>query len=110
MESPDVRFEDVLVITSDIFGTGSVKLDQRFIDVCEPDSIEIVAVTTDTPVAVGVRLLNGHVQLRSRSSGCVRAVITVSGIRKGFADVRFTPHTEEEYEQNRRFWNWRKPS
>ena len=52
VESPDVRFEDVVRLP--ITGPITTKtIDPRFIEVCEPGSIDVISVTSPLPALIG---------------------------------------------------------
>jgi len=50
-----VRFEDVVAATIKQKDTTLI-LDSKFVEVCEPGSLEAVGATTDVPALVGVRI------------------------------------------------------
>lgn len=109
VEAPDVRFTDILR-TGLSRRVTRLKLDPRYVAVCEPDSIEVVSVTPEQPMRVGARVEGGFVILtRSIWSGPCRATVYVSGIRKGFAGLRFPDRNQAEFKANERFLKSARP-
>ena len=106
VESPDVRFEDVLRVGLTSEGLGRAKLDSRFISVCEPGSIEVVSLAPSIPVAVGAVVEDGMVVLTANCPGVSNSyvIVKVSGIRRGRNGVRFPQFTAEEFKRNTAFW------
>ena len=104
VESPDVRFEDVLrvVVTGH---TTIVPLDPVFREVCEPGSIEVISACSPIPTPLGAEVIQD--QLHIRIAGDLPSYVTVklSGIRQGRRGVRFPRHTRSEMERNNRFWS-----
>lgn len=104
-ECPEVRFDDLLIVEGPATDT-TVRIDRRYLEVCEPGSIEVCGVTVDAPLLIGARVDGHRVRLRFASpdpSQQVRTVIRLSGIRKGFAFHRFPNRTREQFEANERF-------
>ena len=104
VESPQVRFEDVVRIPISTADTTHV-VDKTFVDVCEPGSLEVVGVSSPTPALVGVDAIDNL--LRVKVSGDLPSHVTVkiSGIRAGRAEVRFPMRTEEQMHKNNNFWD-----
>jgi hypothetical protein len=102
---PEVRFDDVL-IAKVIQSETTHPIDPRFVEVCEPNSIEVCGTSSDEPVMVGASIHNDAVQLRIDNAfdvWPVRVVIRLTGIRKGFRHLRFPDRTQEEFDANERF-------
>lgn len=104
VESPDVRFEDVVRIPI----TGAVTcaaIDPRFIAVCEPGSIDVISVSSPLPALVGA-LVKGD-QLIVRVSGNLPpfVIVTLSGIRAGNRGLRFPRKTRDQMLRNNAFWS-----
>ena len=103
-EAPDVRFEDVVSIKTN----GKLKIeheiDREFVFVCEPDSIKAVGHTTTQPALCGVKVKENKLIITFSGSIPEEVTIKLSGIRKGFKDVRFTPKTKEQADHNNDFW------
>src|SRR5690606_21126674 len=82
VESPDVRFEDVLRVP--ITGkTTTVPIDPVFREVCEPGSIEVISACSPIPTPLGAEVIQD--QLHIRIAGDLPSYVTVklSGIRHG---------------------------
>lgn len=113
VEAPDVRFDDVMV--AEITEKRSyVPIDERFIEVCEPNSLEACGVTPDIPVAIGAVVVGDNVRVLTGAGHYngmpVRLVIRLTGIRKGFAGVRFPDRNREQFLANERFLQMAKPT
>jgi len=102
-ESPEVRFNDVMI--AEVTGDTRVKIDPRFLDVCEPGSVEVCGGQPDVPVLVGARVEGDEMVIRfaQENPEAVRLVISLTGIRKGFAGLRFPDRTRRQFEANERF-------
>jgi hypothetical protein len=102
VESPDVRFEDVICIPS---GVSSVELDPRFITVCVPGSIDVVSWTSTKMLRVvpGFEIIGGklHVEIDVPAD----LVVKVSGIRLGWKGVRFPVKSYEQKIVNDHRWS-----
>ena len=104
-ESPHVPFDDYFVVTIPCADT-TVPIDPKFIEICEPGTLESTSTEPDLPVLVGSRIRDGRLCLRfaeQRPDWEVRLVVSVIAIRRGFAGVRFPNRTLEEFEANERF-------
>lgn len=99
VESPDVAFEDVMIV-----GVGATKIDQRFLAVCELGSIEVVGVSCNKAGELPATYIVGDT-LCVDSAVKGRFVVKLRGIRKGRSGVRFPPKTRSQMERNNRFWN-----
>jgi hypothetical protein len=67
-------------------------------------------VAADRPFPVGVRVCGGEIRIecgRWRRPGEV--TVSLTGIRKGFVNLRFPDKTRAEFEANERFLNMNKP-
>jgi hypothetical protein len=98
-----VRFNDVAIIQL-ASRIALVPIDPRYIEVCEANGFEAWA-SSRTPVPIGVCIEGGYVRLEVPLLPCtpLRVAIRLSGIRKGFANLRFPDRTAEEFEANERF-------
>lgn len=109
VETPDVRFEDVMVCQirqpEQYF-----PIDPVFLEACEDGSVVPISAVSTEPRNIGLRVVGGNLLVKCHLTevGWVPAPFTVyvklSGIRKGFQDVRFPKRTEEQMERNRDFW------
>lgn len=83
-----------------------IQIDPKYLEVCEPGSVEVCGCALDLPVAVGAVVEGTVVRLRfggDQPKMAVRAVIRLTGIRKGFAGLRFPDRTATQFEANERF-------
>ena len=111
-ECPDVRFGDTQVVELGKRRFTRVWIDRKYLEVCEPGSVEISSVTTDCPRTVGVRMIRDKLIIDTGIwpwGRPKRAVISYTGIRKGFAGVRFIERGQQEFDANERFLNLNKP-
>ena len=112
VESPDVRFEDVLtvVLTGGRWSKSiTLPMDATFRDVCEPDSIVVVSATPSRPVIVGARIVGPRLTVEAVERGLgtlerLEVNVRLSGIRKQFAGVRFPVFTEKQARVNNAFY------
>ena len=110
---PEVRFEDILICK--VGGKGSSQeaslnlLDERFIQVCEKNSIVPVSAVPSAPALVGVKVTYNTVIVDVQGDYLkdheIEVVVRVSGIRKGRLNKRFANHTYEEMVKNNHFWD-----
>jgi len=104
-ESPEVRFDDVMEVST-TQADCTVVIDPRFVEVCEPDSIRVCSCSPDVPVAVGASVEGGEIQLqfsRTNKKKTVHTVIRLTGIRKGFKGLRFPHRTRRQFLANEKF-------
>ena len=104
VESPDVRFEDVVRVPV----TGSVttaQLDPVFVGVCEPGSLDVISVTAPTPASVGAAIDGDAITVRIIGEIPPYVIVTVSGVRAGSRGVRFPRKTREQMLRNNSFWD-----
>lgn len=103
-ECPEVRFDDVITVET-VQRDGTVAIDPKYLEVCEPGSIEVCGTSCDIPLSVGARVESGGVRLRfaEQRDQPVRIVIRLTGIRKGFRGHRFPDRTRKQFEQNEAF-------
>lgn len=104
-EMPEVRFDDVFsaTVTDD---ETMISLDPRFLEVCEPGSVQVCGCVPDLPIPVGAVVENDAIRVRLGARGgdqSVNVVIRLTGIRKGFASQRFPDRTEEQFIANEEF-------
>ena len=91
----------------------TVSVDGRFKSVCEEGSLDIVGVVTDKPSQIGSTIKpDGSMTFRTSILPWRRPnriVVKVSGVRKGFAGVRFEHKTKKDYDINEMRLNINKP-
>jgi hypothetical protein len=101
-ESPEVRFDDIVTGTLTAAETY-LPIDVRFIEVCEPGSLQVCGCVPDVPVLIGATVEGQAIRVRTvDASGPVRVVIRLTGIRKGFRGLRFPDRTRKQFEANER--------
>lgn len=104
-EAPEVRFDDVMTVHTGA-ADALFMVDPKFLEVCEPGSLEVCGTASDLPVMVGAKVEGENVRVRVKGNdegAEVRVVIRLTGIRRGFAGLRFPDRTAEEFEANERF-------
>ena len=104
MEAPGVDFTDTICVTVTERDT-EIDIDERFLEVCERDTIVCTGAQPNRPVLVGAEVGGAVVQLRfaEQLDDEVKLVISLRGTRKDFKDVRFPSRTREQFEANERF-------
>lgn len=112
VETPEVRFEDVLVVPfGSLCGHDQLRniyivdspIDPVFLAVCESDTVAVVSAVPSTLARVGAYVEDSCVRLESDTI-VPYITLKLSGIRKGH-NWRFRRHTREEMEANLKFWN-----
>ena len=107
-ESPEVRFEDVVVINPpEHCRKFTHEMDPEFIHVCEPDSIMAVGHTTSEPAIAGIRIVGGTIEIEFSELLPVpdELIIHLMGTRAGRAGRRFAKSTKEKAARNASFWD-----
>jgi hypothetical protein len=105
-EMPEVRFDDVVTATVTDDET-LIAIDPRFLEVCEPGTVEVCGCVPDLPIPVGAVVEDDQVRIRTSrlksQASSLRVVIRLTGIRKGFGSQRFPNRTEEQFLANEAF-------
>ena len=88
-------------------------IDKTFIDVCEDDTINASSVVPSSPCMVGAKvdgnLLKVNVEPNMHFGMPEFIVVKLTGIRRGRKDSRFPKFTEEQMNDNSKFWDqWKK--
>jgi hypothetical protein len=104
VESPDVRFEDVVRVPV-VGPVTTARLDPMFVGVCEPESLDVISVTAPTPAAIGAVVTGDTVTVRIEGDLPPFVIVTVSGVRAGSRGVRFPRKTREQMLRNNSFWD-----
>lgn len=110
-ESPEVRFHDVMDFTVPLRDCA-IPIDTRFVEVCEAGSIVAESVVPSIPILIGAEVRDGQIMLRfpeTKHDLLVRIVAKLSGVRRGFAGLRFPDRTPEEFEANEAFLQLARP-
>ena len=104
LESPDVRFEDIMIIRVKD-RTTTIPIDFKFIDVCEAGSLEVCGYAANEPINIGVQVVDDmlKIKLNKKRNKAVRVVVKLSGVRKGFSGIRFSDRTRRDFIANERF-------
>ena len=104
VESPEVRFEDVVRIP--ITGPITTKaIDSRFIEVCAPGTIDVISVTSPLPSLVGVAVDRDQLIVRIQGDLPPYVIVTLSGIRADHRGFRFPRKTRDQMLRNNAFWS-----
>ncbi|MCE5310449.1 MAG: hypothetical protein LLG20_22660 [Acidobacteriales bacterium] len=86
--------------------TTLVRIDPRFLAVCEPGTVRVAATCPDIPVTIGARMDAAGVLLTKRwGSPDAVVMIQLVGIRRGFLGKRFPRRSREQFEANEAFIN-----
>lgn len=105
-ERGDVVFEDVFTVPL-WRGKGDLVLPPEMIESCEPGTLRAVAVTTASPAACGVRIHGKTLRVDAitlSGEAPTKALVTVEGIRKGFAGRRWEETSEIAAKLNSDIW------
>ena len=104
VESPDVRFEDVVRVP--ITGaTTQAAIDPRFIEVCEPNSIDVISIASPLPVLIGAMVERDQLVVRVSGEIPPFVIVTLSGVRTGNRGLRFPRKTRDQMLRNNAFWS-----
>ena len=106
VESPEVVFRDTIRDIPIKSRRTRLRLDRRFIEVCEPHTLRVASVSGDKVVNIGAEIDGDYVVLtlprfyfqNLRSPLVVQ--IDIVGIRKGFLATRFPARDLEQFEAN----------
>ena len=104
-EMPEVRFDDVMTATV-VEDETLLPIDRQFLEVCEPNCVQVCACVPDLLVAVGAVVEDDSVRVRLGYRGgdqSVNLVIRLTGVRKGFHSQRFPDRTEAQFLANEAF-------
>jgi hypothetical protein len=104
LESPEVLFEDILLARIPQ-KAATLKIDPRFVEVCEPRSIVVSGCVPDVPAVVGVSVEGGLIRVRFavEDEQEVKLVLRLTGVRRGFAGLRFPNRSRRQFEANEAF-------
>ncbi len=81
-------------------------IDAKYLEVCEPDSVQVCGCVPDLPVLVSATVADGQIRVRlghRDDDQPVTLTIRLTGIRKGFRGHRFPDRTEEQFLANEAF-------
>ena len=80
-------------------------IDPTFIDVVEPESIEVTSAVPSEPCLVGAKIVQGTLRVTVGQGKTEYVTVKISGIRAGRKDKRFPVYSEEEANRNTQFWD-----
>ena len=104
VESPDVRFEDGVRVR--ITGAITTKpIDSRFVEVCEPGTIQVISVASPLPSLIGAAVDRDQLVVRIEGDLPPYVIVTLSGIRAGHRGFRFPRKTRDQMLRNNAFWS-----
>lgn len=101
---PEVRFDDIVVVNV-TQQNRTVVIDPKFLEVCEPRTMEVCGFASDVPIVMGASVKGSRIRLQfaNPSSRKARVVLRLTGLRKGFLGDRFPDRTREQFERNEAF-------
>lgn len=81
-----------------------IPIDPKYIEVCESGTLEVYASQSNRPVAIGAEIDGGYINIElSKVVTEARVVLSLTGIRRGFLNVRFANKTRIDFEKNERW-------
>jgi len=108
MESNEVLFEFVMRDVS-LEGANTVaRIDDRFLAVCEPDSMTVTGISGDRAGSVGAVVEKNNVILSAWPLSFLRpskVTLKLTGTRKGFRGFDMPERSKEQFIANERFIN-----
>ena len=109
MESNQVLFEFVMRAVPLRGRETRIRIDRRFLEVCETGSIHVVgAPCGDLPYPVGAEVVHGTLILRAQARADRRpkkVSLKLTGVRKGFANFNMPSRTKAQFLANEKFLN-----
>ena len=108
MESNEVLFEFVMRDVSLVGSKTIVAIDDRFLKVCEPDSMVITGITGNRAGSVGAMVEKNNVVLSAWPLSFLRptkVTLKLTGIRKGFKRYDMPERSREQFIANEEFIN-----
>jgi hypothetical protein len=114
VEQPDIRFEEIFEI--ELMGREEfqINIDPLFLEVCEPNSVEVVGLMPSSPALVGAEVLGETIlfktkKISTQSSKIPESIrVTINGIRRGCAARRFEISDAREAKRNSFFYTQQK--
>jgi len=104
-EMPEVRFDDHVEI-SPTKRFSKTPIDFKFLEVCEPDSVKVISAIGDTGSVRYARVEGQEIILSLPLFMRPKKVfVRLSGIRRGFRNLRFPDRTENQFNHNEKFIN-----
>lgn len=108
MESNEVLFEFVMRNVSLVGSKTVVAIDDRFLKVCEPDSMVITGITGDRAGSVGAVVEKNNIILSAWPLSFLRpkrVTLKLTGVRKGFKRYDMPERSREQFIANEEFIN-----
>jgi len=108
MESNEVLFEFVMRDVPVIGPKTVTRIDDRFLAVCEPDSMTITGVAGDRAGSVGAVVEENNVVLSAWPLSFLRpnkVTLKLTGVRKGFKHLDMPERSREQFIANEKFIN-----
>lgn len=103
-EMPEVRFDDVMriPITGDVTVAA---MDSRYVYVCEPDTIWLDSAVGDTGPILCARVEGTNVVVQVGIAGMrpKNVVVRLTGVRRGFRNLRFPSRSKLQFVMNEMF-------
>ena len=108
MESNEVLFEFVMRDVKVVGPKTVTRIDDRFLAVCEPDSMTITGVAGDRAGSVGAVVEKNNVILSAWPLSFLRpkkVTLKLTGVRKGFKHLDMPERSREQFIANEKFIN-----
>jgi hypothetical protein len=108
MESNEVLFEFVMRDVKVVGPKTVTRIDDRFLAVCEPDSMTITGVAGDRAGSVGAVVEKNNVILSAWPLSFLRpkkVTLKLTGVRKGFKHLDMPERSKEQFIANEKFIN-----
>ncbi|MBP84432.1 MAG: hypothetical protein CMO61_11360 [Verrucomicrobiales bacterium] len=108
MESNEVLFEFVMRDVPVVGPKTVTRIDDRFLAVCEPDSMVITGVAGDRAGSVGAVVEKNNVVLSAWPLSFLRpnkVTLKLTGVRKGFKHLDMPERSREQFIANEKFIN-----
>ena len=81
-----------------------MKIDPRYLEVCEPGSVCVCGCAANLPVLVGAEVIGDSVRIATGGEQFpVRVNVRLTGIRLGFKGLRFLDKTQADFDANEAF-------
>jgi collagen type VII alpha len=104
-EMPTPYFEDIIRVKIKSHKTLHM-IESTFIDVIEPDTLEVTSAVPSDPTLVGARITGSMLSIVVEGPKKPEYVtVKISGIRKGRLDKRFPTFTKNQMKDNFIFWD-----
>jgi hypothetical protein len=104
IESPEVRFEEIMTVYPSRTFT-EVPIDKRFIACCEPNTIAATSACPSNPAIVSARVHKDNLIVEVLGQLPQSVTVKLSGVRIGYGNTRFQECNRAEMEANNIFWS-----